>query len=60
MKRDIDLQRIPTAIGETAKSSVNKGLPIDNKTLSEIEEKDTKLYESLRKGTAKLRIFRDE
>ncbi len=60
MKRDIDIEKIPQAIGEIAKKAVNKGLPLDNRTLREIEETDAKLYESLRKGTAKVRIFKDE
>lgn len=60
MKRDIDLQKIPAALDAMAKQSVNKGLPFNNRTLNEIEAKDLRIYEDLRKGTARVRIFKDE
>ena len=60
MKRDIDLQKIPAALDAMAKQSVNKGLPFNNRTLNEIEAKDMRIYKGLRKGTARVRIFKDE
>ena len=60
MKRDIDLQKIPAALDAMAKQSVNKGLPFNNRTLNEIEAKDMRIYEGLRKGTARVRIFKDD
>ena len=60
MKRDIQLQKIPASLDAGAKQAVNKGLPFHNRTLNEIEAKDLRIYEGLRKGTAKVRIFKDE
>jgi hypothetical protein len=59
VKRDIDLLNIPKAMEVMARQSVNSGLPFNNKTLGDIEAKDKRIYEDLRKGTAKVRIFLD-
>jgi len=57
MKRDIDLQKIPASLEAGAKQAVNKGLPFHNRTLNEIEAKDLRIYEELRKGTARVKVF---
>ncbi|MDD5486105.1 MAG: hypothetical protein PHW65_00925 [Dehalococcoidales bacterium] len=57
MKRDIDIQKIPAALDASAKQAVNKGLPFGNRTLNEIEAKDMRIYEDLRKGTAHVKIY---
>lgn len=60
MRRDIDLLNIPKALEVMAQQSVNNGLPLSNKTLSGIEAKDKRIYEDIRKGTARVHIFKDE
>lgn len=59
MKRDIDLLNIPKAMEVSAQQAVNKGLPLGTTTLKGLEAKDKRLYEDLRKGTARVHIFKD-
>jgi hypothetical protein len=57
MKRDIDIQKILASLDSLARNSVNKGLPFNNRTLGEMEAKDLRIHEDLRKGTAKVKVF---
>lgn len=57
MKRDIELQKIPASLEAGAKKAVNKGLPFNNRTLNEIEGRDMRIYENLRKGTARVKVW---
>ena len=59
MKRDIDLLNIKKALEVSAQQSVNKNLPFQSRTLGELEAKDIRIYECIRKGTARVRIFKN-
>ena len=59
MKRDIDLLNIKKALEVSAQQSVNKNLPFQSRTLGELEAKDIRICEGIRKGTARLRIFKN-
>ena len=58
-KREIDLQRVPKALNAGARAAVNRGLPLGNQTLSEIQARELGLAAELRKGTARVRVFKD-
>ena len=58
-KRDIDLQRVPKALNAGARVAINRGLPVGNQTLSEIQARELGLAAELRKGTARVRVFRN-
>ena len=58
-KRDINLQRVPKALNAGARAAVNRGLPVGNQTLSEIQARALGLSADLRKGTAHVRVFKD-
>ena len=58
-KRDIDIQRVPKALNAGARAAVNRGLPVGNQTLSEIQARELGLAAELRKGTARVRVFKN-
>jgi len=56
-KRELQTKRLMTSIKVISNEGINKGLPFNNKTLGGIEVKDLNIYEDLRTGNLKVRIF---
>ncbi len=57
-RREIELAKIPYTLEGIARGSVNRGLPIGNKTLSEIQARELGLSAELRRGAVKVKYYK--
>ncbi len=57
MKRDIAVKKFPDSVRAAGKSAVNKGLPTNNTSLSEVEILNLGLATDIRKGAVRMKVF---
>ncbi len=57
-RREIELVNIANTLGNLARASVNRGLPIGNKSLSEIQARELGLSADLRRGAVKVKYYK--